>query len=156
MDPKQRRLLASVGLLDLSLVLLWLAGIIQLDATGDLGPDDWNLWVAFPGFLAVGGAVVLSWTDRQARRAVGLTLVTVAVAMVVFGLTVEGFRFVYTPFEAEYVILTNFRDHVLKTRSLFDSVSHEVSGGWDVTTLTGIHGGCVGNAGPEFGSEVSR
>jgi len=42
---------------------------------------------------------------------------------------------------AEFVILTNFREHVLKTRPLFDAVSHEVSAGWDVTTLTGIHQG---------------
>jgi len=42
---------------------------------------------------------------------------------------------------AEYVILTNFRDHVLQSEALFESVSHRLSGGWDVTTLTGIHRG---------------
>jgi len=42
---------------------------------------------------------------------------------------------------AEYVILTNFREHVLRSEALFESVGHRVSGGWDVTTLTGIHHG---------------
>lgn len=103
MTPQQKRLLASVGLLDLSLVLLWLGGLIQFDGSAD--PDDWILLVCFLGFLAVGGAIVLSWSDRTARRAVGLTLLVVALAMVVIGGDAEGFRFVFAPFEAEYVAL---------------------------------------------------
>jgi hypothetical protein len=103
MTPEQKRLLASLGLVDLSLLLLWLGGLITFD--GDTDPGDWILPVCFLGILAAGVAIVLSWPDRVARRSVGLTLVVIAGAMVVLGATVDGFGFVYAPFVAEFVVL---------------------------------------------------
>jgi uridine phosphorylase len=43
---------------------------------------------------------------------------------------------------AEFVILTNFHDHVRKAAPLLDSVELERSmAGWEVSTITGTHGG---------------
>jgi hypothetical protein len=89
----QARTLKSLGMLDLGLVVLWLGGYIQFDASSGDARDE-ILILGFLGFLLVGGSVLLAWPEPKARRLLLTSLLALAVAVVVLTLTVDGFRFV--------------------------------------------------------------
>jgi hypothetical protein len=92
-EQSQKRILGSLGLLDLGLVVLWLGGYIQFNATSGSARDE-VVVLAFVGFALAGGSVLVAWPDPRARRLLGLSLVALAVVVVVLTLTVDGFRFI--------------------------------------------------------------
>ncbi|GAW48279.1 MULTISPECIES: hypothetical protein [unclassified Nocardioides] len=105
MDPSGRRTLACLGLLVLSLVVLGLGGFIQLDDTSGSGSDRWNLPLGYLALVLAACAVPLALPTRAARRALGASLLGLAVVIAVLGWSVDGFRFVYGSHEGELNLL---------------------------------------------------
>jgi hypothetical protein len=96
------RLVASLLLIDLSILLLVLGHFVQLDASGS-GSDDGSLPL---GVLAAGlaiASVVVAMGDRRARRALGVLFLGGAAVLVVLQLALDGFRFVWAGGELELI-----------------------------------------------------
>lgn len=96
-----RRLVAALLLLDLSILTLVLGHFVQLHDTSGFGSDEWNLPLgALAAALGV-AAVVVAAPDRRARRALGIALLAGVAVLVLLQLTVDGFRFVWGSGEFE-------------------------------------------------------
>ena len=96
-----RRLVAALLLLDLSILTLVLGHFVQLHDTSGFGSDEWSLPLgALAAALGIASLVVAT-PDRRARRALGIALLAGVAVLVLLQLTVDGFRFVWGSGEFE-------------------------------------------------------
>jgi len=93
--------LGAVGFGVVALVLLWVGEFIQFDDTSGFGGDKWEMPYGAAAALASVVGLGIALSAYPARRAYGLLLGVVDVALVAGVMIADGFRFVWSEDEGE-------------------------------------------------------
>lgn len=102
---RSRTVWPSLALLVGSLVALYAGRFIQFDDTSGFGSDRWIMPLGLLAGLLAMAAVGLGVRDRPARRALGVALAVLDVALVVQATVSDGFRFIWGGDEGELFYL---------------------------------------------------
>ena len=93
----------ALGLLVVSFILLAVGGFIRFDAMGSSGAE--VLPLGYAAAAAALASVLVAVTERAARRALGVALLGLTLALVVAARLDDGFRFVFGGSEGELFYL---------------------------------------------------
>jgi len=95
----------SLGLLATSLVLLYVGDFLSLDDTSPFTSHDASTSLGYLAAAAAAASVVVSLFDRVARQALGGALLLLDAVIFFWSGADEGFRFVWTDDDGEFLIL---------------------------------------------------
>jgi hypothetical protein len=94
----------AVGLLTLSLALLYAGRFVQFDDTSGGGSDEWVMPLGLLAGLVAAMSVRVALADAAARRLLGAAMVVVDASLIWQAATNDGFRFIWASDEGELFI----------------------------------------------------